>query len=159
MQTAILKGFWWPLFWQSRNRRVAFTIFAFYWNLQHKTSYKNCYLIEKSLSKTISIENFHCTNKKINQSSIYPHTLQTHIRESCYTILGFLLIFAKDANNSGGHCMSIMYSYLHANPEACTYIQTVRAFKGDVYLYLHCFPLKGTVTVITVIWADQDSIA
>lgn len=66
----------------------------------------------------------------------------------------------KSANHSGGHCMSIMYTiiYMQFHRHAQIYKQE-GAFKGDVYLYLHCFPLKGAVTVITVIRADQDRIA
>lgn len=34
----------------------------------------------------------------------------------------------------------------------------VGVFKGDVYLYLHCFPLQGAVTIITIIWMDENGV-
>lgn len=30
--------------------------------------------------------------------------------------------------------------------------------KGDFYLYLHCFPLKGAVTVVAIIWTDKNGV-
>lgn len=33
-----------------------------------------------------------------------------------------------------------------------------RGIKGGVYLYLHCFPLYGVVTVVAIVRTDKDGV-